>query len=579
MKAFFTLRLQLFLLVAVLFAVMTVGAGTFLTQQAQDALIQEKSEKVSSLTRQMALQYRAAMDKLQQRPDFTSSDAKSRRTILEAELSSYTAILSQAYPNIFYGYWLYEFGSPIAYRPQLGISILTSLAARSDLIDHDEVVGWAYAYEDQSVVNRQLNAIRSFSWQIIMIVLGIGILGAFWIGTNLSRGVTRIKGGLLTMESDLSARVPRLSGEMGQIGGAVNKLAAALEQAHDYTRYVLENISTGIVSLDQNGVITVFNPAAEKLLRIPAENALGHDYQEILGQAKVPQASKMVSLLREHKSGEQALVLVSTAGEPIELGLSVVSLRTVSQQEAGKVLTIEDLSTKRKLEELLRRADRLAALGLFTTGIAHEVRNPLAAVKGYAQLLLSRKLIQEQGEKYAEVIVAETERLDQLLSQLLTFARPSPPQMVRLELRRTLENTLALVEARAQEQGVAVVRQIQPTPAVLVDENQMQQVFWNLFLNAIQAMPGGGTLTVALRREYDEVVAVVMDTGTGIPVELQDKVFDPFFTTKDRGSGLGLAISYRIVETLGGRIEFASEPGQGTTFTVRLPVARRQQVK
>ncbi|MEI6309989.1 MAG: ATP-binding protein [bacterium] len=575
MKAFFTLRLQLVLLVAVLFAVMTVGAGTFLTQQAQDALIQEKSDKVSSLTRQMALQYVAAMDKLQQRPDFASADVKTRRTILEAELSSYAAILSQAYPNIFYGYWLYEFGSPIAYRPQLGISILTSLAARSDLIDHDEIVGWAYAYEDQSVVNRQLSAIRTFSWQIILIVLGIGILGAFWIGTNLSRGVTRIKGGLLTMESDLSARVPRLSGEMGQIGGAVNKLAAALEQAHDYTRYVLENISTGIVSLDQTGVITVFNPAAEKLLRIPAENALGHDYQEILGQAKVPQASKMVSLLREHKSGEQALVLVSTAGEPIELGLSVVSLRTVSQQEAGKVLTIEDLSTKRKLEELLRRADRLAALGLFTTGIAHEVRNPLAAVKGYAQLLLSRKLISEQGEKYAEVIVAETERLDQLLSQLLTFARPSPPQMVRLELRRTLENTLALVEARAQEQGVAVVRQIQPTPAVLVDENQMQQVFWNLFLNAIQAMPGGGTLTVALRREYDEVVAVVMDTGTGIPVELQDKVFDPFFTTKDRGSGLGLAISYRIVETLGGRIEFASEPGQGTTFTVRLPVARR----
>jgi signal transduction histidine kinase len=114
---------------------------------------------------------------------------------------------------------------------------------------------------------------------------------------------------------------------------------------------------------------------------------------------------------------------------------------------------------------------------------------------------------------------------------------------------------------------------------VLVDENQMQQVFWNLLLNAIQAMPGGGTLTVALRRESEEVVAAVIDTGTGIPVELQDKVFDPFFTTKDRGSGLGLAISYRIVETLGGRIEFSSEPGQGTTFTVRLPVARRQQVK
>jgi two-component system sensor histidine kinase AtoS len=523
----------------------------------------------------MTLQFQQAYDKLSQQGSFSTGNARTRRSALENELSGYTNILSQAYPNIFYGYYLFEFGAPIAYRPQPGISILTSLAARSDLLDldHGETIGWAYAFEDQTVVQKQLAAIRNFSWQIIGLVLVLGLLGAFWIGTNLSRGVTRIKGRLLAMEHDLSVRVPRLSGEMGQIGQAVNNLAASLEQARDYTRYVLENISTGIVSLDEMGEITVFNPAAERLLGIPMTQAQGKPYSDVLAQAKVPQAGKMVDLLRQHQSGEQTLVLTSMTGEPIELGLSVVNLRTASGKEAGKVMTIEDLSTKRKLEELLRRADRLAALGLFTSGIAHEVRNPLASVKGYAQLLRSRRLLMPEGEKYAEVIVQETERLDQLLSQLLAFARPAPPQVVRLELDGILENTLTLVEPKAQEQGVTIVRQIGSTPTVLVDENKIQQVFWNLFLNAIQAMPEGGTMTVSLRQEKGEVVAAVRDTGVGIPDDVQDKVFDPFFTTKDRGSGLGLAISYRIVETLGGRIEFNSEPGNGTVFTVRLPIA------
>jgi signal transduction histidine kinase len=269
-------------------------------------------------------------------------------------------------------------------------------------------------------------------------------------------------------------------------------------------------------------------------------------------------------------------VISSSHGEPVELGLTVSNLVTSSGREAGKVLTIEDLSIKRKLEELLRRSDRLSYLGMFTTGIAHELRNPLASIKGYAQLLLEKEL-SPAGDKYTQIIVRETDRLDNLLSQLLTFARPSSPQMSTKDMREILEPMLEMLEEKASKQKVTIRRHIDVTSPVLVDEQKIQQVFWNILLNGLQAMPQGGELEVTLKETSGEVVTSIRDSGPGIPTEQQTQVFDPFFTTKERGSGLGLAISLRIVETLGGRIDFESESGRGTTFWIRLPVAKGEE--
>ena len=576
MKSFWTLRLQLVLLIAILLGVMVFGTGLFLSLQAEAALIREKTEKITGITQQMALYYDKAIAKLDTNQTYQSATAKEKRQILEQELAQFTSLLTQTYPNIFYGYFLLEFGAPIAYRPQPGLDEPTSLKISTPIQANGQEIGWTFAYEDKAVIAAQLNQLRLISWGIMGVALLIGVAGAFLIGTNLSRGSTRIKQGLMGMEGDLAVRIPLMTGEMGQIGDAINRLAGAYEEARDYTRYVLETISTGIVSLDEQGTINVFNPAAEKLLGLKAVDCLGRSFVEALRPTTMPQGQRMINLLTEHQKGEQALVISSSHGEPVELGLTVSNLITSSGREAGKVLTIEDLSIKRKLEELLRRSDRLSYLGMFTTGIAHELRNPLASIKGYAQLLLGKELSPAE-EKYAQIIVRETDRLDSLLSQLLTFARPSSPQMSTKDMHEILKPMVEMLEEKAREQKVTIRQHLEFTSPVLVDEQKIQQVFWNILLNGLQAMPQGGELEVTLKETSGEVVTSIRDSGPGIPMDQQTQVFDPFFTTKERGSGLGLAISLRIVETLGGRIDFESESGRGTTFWIRLPVAKGEE--
>jgi two-component system sensor histidine kinase AtoS len=578
MKKFLTLRNQLILLIAVLVLAMLVGAAFFLTNQAQKALMEEKIDKVTGITRQMAIYYEEAISRLSSDPQFVSLSQKDQRKMLEQELQKFTSILKEAYPNIFYGYFIGEYGAPIAYKPtpQPGLSWITD-AQITNLVKDGEIVGYAFAMEDRSVVQAQLSQIRNVSLGMTAALMILGALGAFLIGTNLSRGVVGIKSGLKKMEYDLSFRLPRYSGEIGEIAEAVNRLGAALEEARDYTRYVLENISTGIISLDEEGKITVFNPAAEKLLGVKASEVLGSGYEGAIMKSSIPQKSKLLSLIKEHKEGEQAVVISALKPEPLELGVSISSLFSSKGTFTGKIITIEDLSMKRKLEELLRRSDRLAALGLFLSGIAHEVRNPLTSIKGFLQLLLSRKLILPEGINAASLVIKETERLNKLLTDLLSFASPAPAKIERKNVLEILERTLTLLEDQIKRQGVEVVKELENLPQVEVDEQKLEQVFYNILLNAVQAMPDGGKLTLKAGLFDEEAVISFSDTGPGIPEEHLDKVFDPFFTTKDRGTGLGLAVSHRMMEALGGKIEVQSKKGEGATFVVHLPLLKEEK--
>lgn len=577
MKKFLTLRNQLFLLIAILVLTMLIGASFFLTNQAQKALLEEKIDKVTGITQQMAIFYEEVISRLSKDPQFNSLPQKDQRKVLEEELSKFTSILNQAYPNIFYGYFIGEYGAPIAYKttPQPGLSWITD-AQITNLTRDGEIVGYAFAMEDRSVVQAQLAQIRKVSIWMTVALTVLGAIGAFVLGTNLSRGVVGIKGGLKKMESDLSFKLPKYSGEIGEIAEAVNRLGSALVEARDYTRFVLENISTGIISLNENGEITVFNPAAEKLLGIRASEAVGLTYETAIMKSIIPQKAQILSLIKEHQEGEQAVVISTLKPEPIELGVSISSLLSSEGTLSGKIITIEDLSMRRKLEELLRRSDRLAALGLFLSGIAHEVRNPLTSIKGFLQLLLSRNLILPEGINAANLVIKETDRLNKLLTDLLTFASPAPPKIERKDLREILERSLSLLEEQIKNQGIEVEKEFKDFPLLEIDEQKLEQVFYNILLNGVQAMPHGGKLKIRGRVSAGEVEIAFSDTGPGIPEEHLDKIFDPFFTTKDRGTGLGLAVSHRMVEAMGGKIEVQSIRGGGATFIVHLPLEREE---
>lgn len=237
------------------------------------------------------------------------------------------------------------------------------------------------------------------------------------------------------------------------------------------------------------------------------------------------------------------------------------------------------LNEKKELEEQLRRADKLAALGQLVAGVAHEIKNPIGVVKTTVQVMEREFTGNEHVAEFTRVIKDECDRMNQRLSQFLGFARPAEPALADVDPREAVETTLEMLGKYLPERRVTVEKELEAgLPAARADASQLRQVLLNLIINAVEAMPDGGELTIGANLNRDDpgyVTFVVGDTGAGIPEPDLARIFDPFYTTKPTGTGLGLAVAHRIVDAHGGFIEVESGPGQGTTFRVSLPVARR----
>jgi signal transduction histidine kinase len=234
-------------------------------------------------------------------------------------------------------------------------------------------------------------------------------------------------------------------------------------------------------------------------------------------------------------------------------------------------------------QDTLRRADRLSSLGLLTAGLAHEIRNPLVAIRTFTQLLPERYDDPEFREGFQGLALKEVDRICGLITDLLSFARPSKPNVAPVDVSEVVDNIARILESQAKEKGIAIERKFgENLPKAWIDREQMKQVFMNLILNAIQAMKGPGTVTLISRavskngtQPAAEFVQVeVKDTGIGIPEANLQHIFDPFFTSKDEGSGLGLAVSYQIVQEHGGFVTVESTVGAGTSFFVHVPVGK-----
>lgn len=257
------------------------------------------------------------------------------------------------------------------------------------------------------------------------------------------------------------------------------------------------------------------------------------------------------------------------------------------KNKSGSILGVEgiirDITDRKKIEDQIRRSERLASIGELAASIAHEIRNPLGAISNSVCMLKRDLALDGDDQKLFEMVVEETDRLNSIITNFLTFAHPAAYHFVRSDILAIIDETLLLLQRDERfNEKIKIIKVYEnDVPRVYLDQNWIRKVFWNLLVNSIDAMPRGGKIYIHVRRtnvpNNEEIEIVVADTGKGIPPEIMKKIFEPFFTTKKaKGTGLGLPIVHRIVDNHGGVIDVKSERNKGTAFTIRLPIKNKQ---
>lgn len=336
-----------------------------------------------------------------------------------------------------------------------------------------------------------------------------------------------------------------------------------------YTRNVIESIPAGLITLDTTGRIVSLNGEAKELFGRPEVTAEGLQLAEFTDISGCPLAAL---LEKEQAFLERPLECRRADGETLPLKVSASPLHGRDGEALGTVLVVHDLRELRAMEEALERSRRLASLGRMAAGIAHEVRNPLGTLRGFAQFFARRPDCDPAGRQYAELMIGEVDRLNRTVSALLQFARPREPEWQMVDLGALLDQTARLLGDEIKTQQVTFTVEHPPAAVALrADPDLLIQVLINLLQNALAATPAGGEIRLAARATQDGALLQVSDSGKGMSEQELAHMFDPFFSGRKGGTGLGLSVVHQIVEQHHGRIEVVSEPGKGTDIQVFLP--------
>jgi len=335
---------------------------------------------------------------------------------------------------------------------------------------------------------------------------------------------------------------------------------------------VVESIPSGLITLSPEGIVSFVNPAGCQILHTESRNVMGHHIAE-LGFFRSGEWEETRRTLAAEGVVRVEKNNFPVADEDRSLGYALTPLNTLEGTASGYTLIFQDLTEMKKLEAELRLKDRMAAVGELSAGIAHEIRNPLAAIAGSVQVLQKSQAFSPQEQRLMSIIIKESERLNKSIADFLRFVRPQDKRTTEFDIAASLSETLDLLTNSAElRPDHHIERQISPASFTLVgDADQIRQVFWNLARNAVQAMPLGGLLRVSTEVGADAYRICFTDSGRGMSEIDQRRLFQPFRTNFPSGTGLGMAISYRIVQAHGGDIDVASRPGIGTMITVSLP--------
>ena len=345
----------------------------------------------------------------------------------------------------------------------------------------------------------------------------------------------------------------------------------SLSRMKAFSDSLVETMPAGLLALDDQGRISYFNRTAESILHLASHDILGEEARLVLPQP-------FLNLIPAFVSGgdviEKDLTLTDSEGKVVSLEIIASTLREDDGTYHGTVILFRDMTEMENLKKEAARNQRLASIGSLAAGVAHEIRNPLSSIKGFATYFKERNRDNPGDQETAEIMIREVDRLNRVITQLLELARPVDVHIRRVSINSVIRHSLVVAEGEAREKGITVNSDLAPDIGeIMIDPDRIEQVLLNLYLNAIGAMDAGGILSVTLSRGGGMIEIVISDTGMGIKKEDLPRIFDPYFTTKPAGTGLGLALVQRIVEAHGGQVKVDSEPGKGTMVAVLLPEA------
>jgi len=379
----------------------------------------------------------------------------------------------------------------------------------------------------------------------------------------------------LETKVDLSQR------QLQEANEQLREMVEELSEIRSFNETILQHLSGGIINCAKEGAISFVNRAGAEFLGWHESELLGRSIHEVLCGRE-----DCVSIFRKdiEKDGGFAgeTEITKRNGERVPAEIFLSPLRDKDGNVTGNTWIFRDITEKRKIEARMRRMDKLASLGQLASGLAHEIKNPLAGIGSAIQVLSAHIQLDDEKKEVVKEILKQIHRLDGTIKNLLSFARPSQPRLIPTDPNEIVEAVIFLVSQQLKTQNIQVsLGPLDALPNMMVDPQQIQQALLNVVLNAMEAMPSGGSLEISVRekavelpsrKEQLHISLVVRDTGAGIPEEAIPKIFNPFYTTKPVGTGLGLSITQWIIEQHNGAISVKSEAGKGTCFIIDLPI-------
>jgi PAS domain S-box len=589
---------RIFLLVTLLSCFSIIVFAIFIDREGRDLLIQEKSQKLYAITKMLDL----LLDDTYQQVDVTLP-RQEQIIQINQYLSPKIEPLLVTMPQVAAGYYHKQLDAIVVYAPQfnygvnVGKSISTTHKGREvmstghNIIDigkqirgnimnamipivrGDQILGYIWANETLDDIEKQTFVFDKNVIIISIVCMLSCIFIALILAQKLNADINVIKHGLQTLPFDLTLRLPAIRGELNEIVNGINGLAERLRKTKTINELILENTLDGVITVDNNGAITMLNPAAEQMTGYKLEQVLGKPYSTLVDDKNFD--SPLLDTLYNGIDHISIEVDFPVAGQIIKISSSTSHLKDYQGNIIGAVVIFKDITEQKEVEKLIQQTERLVALGELMAGIAHEIRNPLAAVRGFVQYLQNDLPLNEKQE-YIAIILKEVDSINQVIQQLLDFSVPSKNYYVSTKLNNVIEEVLVLVNTSHRSNNISIILALDDqAPSLYIDKELIKQALLNLLINAIQAIKGQGIIEISTLLSSNQKYQLIRikDNGEGIPTELIDKVFTPFFTTKISGTGLGLSMVQKIIASHKGKILIKNNDNQrGITVEIALPI-------